>query len=43
MGPIATKDMQTHPPFSSGDLDIKDAQCSENRDGREISYYITSR
>ena len=33
------------PPLSlrSGHLDIKDEQCSENKDGRKISHHIISR
>ena len=31
------------PPVRSGHLNIKYAQCAENKDGRKISYNITSR
>ena len=30
------------PLLRSGHLDIKDAQCAENKDGRKISYQIIS-
>ena len=33
-------DMQTPSPLRSGHLDIKDAQCAENKDGRKISYRV---
>ena len=31
------------PPFRSGHLDIKDAQCAEKNNGRKISYRNISR
>ena len=31
------------PPLRSGHLEIKDAQCAENNDGRKISYHIIPR
>ena len=41
--PALTKDMQTPLPLRSGHLDIKDAQCAENKDVCKISYHIISR
>ena len=43
--PVPTKDMQIpHPPLlKSGHLDIKYAQCAENKDVSKISYHIISR
>ena len=38
-GPVPTNDTQT-PPLRRGHLDIKDAQCAENEDGRKISYRV---
>ena len=45
LGPVTTKDIATPLPFPlrSGDLDIKDAQCAENKDRHKISYHIISR
>ena len=40
-GPCTTNDMQT-PPLRSGNLDMKDPQRAENKDGRKISYHIIS-
>ena len=31
------------PLLRSGHLDIKDAQCAEDKDGRKISYHVVSR
>ena len=39
-----SKDMQIPPPpLRRGHLDIKDAQCVKNKDGRKIPYHIISR
>ena len=39
---VYQRNMQ-NPPFRSSHLNIKDAQCAENKDGRKISYHIISR
>ena len=41
-GWFPTKNMQTPSSLKSGYLDIKDAQCAENKVGRKISYNIIS-
>ena len=41
---LPTKDMQTSPPLLRTDhLDIKDAKCAKDKDGRKVSYRIISR
>ena len=40
MGPVPSKDMQIPPPLRSGHIDIRDAQCPENNDGRITSYRV---
>ena len=47
-GPVPSKDMQScrplsPPPPRSGHLDIKDAQCAENKDVLKKSYHIILR
>ena len=39
-GCFPTKDMKTSPPLRSFHLDIKYAQCAENKDKRKISHHI---
>ena len=45
VGCFPTKDTQIADasPLRSGHLDIKDAQCAKNKNGRKISYHIISR
>ena len=43
-GCFPTTDLQTPPTLLRGDLlGIKDTQCANKNDGREISYHIKSR
>ena len=44
-GCFLTKDIKTPSPLPlrNGHLDIKDAQCDENKNGRKVSYHIISR
>ena len=40
-GCFPIKYIYTDPPLISGHLDIKDAQCAKNKDGRKFTYIIS--